>query len=163
MSINLPGILVQFINMCGFEFPEGSETEILQWASKWQRFSEAVTQLVETTTRAADYVKQNNQGPAVDAFSSNFEGENSPLDVSKNLSKAATITGTCLMLIGAAILVLKILMIVDLSVFAAKFWAAIAAIPPTFGGSLSWIPPAQALCQKLIKIGIEMAAQKVLT
>lgn len=163
MSINLPGALVQFINMAGFEFPEGQETEILQWAQKWQRFSNAVTQLVETTTRAADYVKQNNQGPAVSAFTNNFEGDSSPLDVSKNLSKAATVTGTCLMVIGAAILVLKILMIVDLSVFAAKFWAAIAAIKPTFGGSLSWIPPAQALCQKLIKIGIEMAAQKVLT
>lgn len=162
MSITLPGALVQFINMVGFEFPEGQETEILQWATKWQRFADAVTQLVETTTRAADYVKQNNQGPAVTAFTANVEADRSPLDVSRNLSKAATVTGTCLMVIGAAILVLKILMIVDLSVFAAKFWAAIAAIPPTFGGSLSWIPPAQALCQKLIKLGVEMAAQKVL-
>lgn len=162
MSINLPGVLVQFINMCGFEFPEGQETEILQWASKWQRFSDAVTRLVQTSTEAADYVKSRNEGPAVTAFVANFEGDNSPKDVSENLSKAASVTGTCLLVIGAAILVLKILMIVDLAVFAAKFWAAIAAIPATFGASLGWIPPAQMLCQNLIKIGIEMAAKKVL-
>lgn len=162
MSINLPQVLTQFLNMVGFQFPEGKETEIIQWAEKWQRFSDAVTQLVETTSKASAMVKQENSGPAVEAFSANFEDSGSPKDVSENLSKAAKITSTCLLVIGAAILVVKILMIVDLSVFAAQFWAAIAAIPATFGASMGWIPPAQLICQKAIGMGIEVAAKKVL-
>ena len=162
MSITLPGALTMFVNMIGFTFPEGQETEILQWAQKWQRFSDAVTKLFETVDTAANHVRQNNQGAAVEAFSSNFEGQSSPKDVSTNLSKAAKITGTCLLVIGAAILVLKIISIIDLSVFCAKFWAAIAAIPATYGASLGWIPPAQAICKTAVKLAIEMAAKKVL-
>lgn len=162
MSITLPGALVQFANMIGFTFPEGQETEIMQWAQKWQRFSDAVTKLVETTNRAADYVKDNNEGPAQQAFTTNFEGDGSPKDVSENLSKAAKITGTVLLVIGAAILVLKLISIMDLSVFCAKFWHAISMIGPTWGASLGWIPPAQAICQTAVKTAIEMAGKKVL-
>ncbi|AQP47832.1 hypothetical protein BW730_10330 [Tessaracoccus aquimaris] len=162
MSITLPGALTMFTQLIGFKFPEGQETEIMQWAQKWQRFSDAVTKLVEATDRAADEVKNNNKGAAKDAFTSNFESDNSPKDVSKNLSKAAKITGTCLLVIGAAILVLKIISIVDLSVFCAKYWSAIAAIPATYGASLGWIPPAQAICKTAVQLAIETAAKKVL-
>lgn len=162
MSITLPGALTMFTQLIGFKFPEGQETEIMQWAQKWQRFSDAVTKLVESTQKAADYVKDNNQGAAQTAFTQNFEGKNSPKDVSENLSKAAKITGTCLLVVGAAILVLKIISIVDLSVFCAKYWSAIAAIPATYGASLGWIPPAQAICKSAVQMAIEMAAKKVL-
>ncbi len=162
MSINLPGALTMFTQLIGFTFPEGQETEIMQWAVKWQRFADAVTKLVDTTQRAADHVQQNNRGAAVDAFTGNFEGANSPLDVSENLSKAAKVTGTCLLVIGAAILVLKIIAIIDLSVFCAKYWAAIAAIPATYGASLGWIPPAQAICRSAVQVAVETAAKKVL-
>ena len=64
MSITLPGALTMFTQLIGFTFPEGKETEIMQWAQKWQRFSDAVTKLVEATDRAADEVKNNNQGAA---------------------------------------------------------------------------------------------------
>lgn len=162
MSITLPGALTMFTQMIGFTFPEGQETEILAWAQKWQSFADAVTKLVETTQKASDVVRENNRGAAVDAFQRNFEGDNSATDVSKNLSKAAKITGTCLLVIGAAILVLKIISIVDLSVFCAKYWAAIAAIPATYGASLGWIPPAQAICKSAVQLAIETAAKKVL-
>ncbi|NHB85552.1 hypothetical protein G7085_15605 [Tessaracoccus sp. HDW20] len=163
MSINLPGALTMFTQLIGFTFPEGRETEIMEWAVKWQRFSDAVTKLVDTTQRAADHVLEHNQGAAREAFSANFEGDSSPLDVSRNLSKAAKVTGTCLLVIGAAILVLKIISIVDLSVFCAQYWSAIAAIPATYGASLGWIPPAQAICKSAVEMAIEAAAEKVLT
>lgn len=162
MSITLPGALTMFTQLIGFTFPEGKETELLAWAQKWQGFSDAVTRLVETTERAAAVVRDSNRGAAVDAFQRNFEGANSALDVSENLSKAAKITGTCLLVVGAAILVLKIIAIVDLSVFCAKYWAAIAAIPATYGASLGWIPPAQAICRSAVQLAVETAAKKVL-
>ena len=162
MSITLPGALTMFANMIGFQFPEGQETEIMQWARRWQKFADAVTKLVDTADKAANHVKQNNKGAAVEAFNSNYEGKGSPKDVSTNLSKAGKITGTVLLVIGAAILVLKIISIIDLAVFCAKFWAAIAAIPATWGASLGWIPPAQAICKTAVKLAIEMAAKKVL-
>jgi len=162
VSINLPGALTMFTQLIGFTFPEGRETEIMEWAVKWQRFSDAVTRLVDTTQKAADHVRSNNQGAAAEAFAANFEGTSSTLDVSENLSKAAKVTGTCLLVIGAAILVLKIISIVDLSVFCAQYWSAIAAIPATYGASLGWIPPAQAICKSAVEMAIEVAAKKVL-
>lgn len=162
MSITLPGALTMFTQLIGFTFPEGKETEIMQWAQKWQGFADAVTKLVDSTQKAADHIKANNQGGAQAAFEANFEGKNSPSDVAKNLSKAAKITGTCLLVIGAAILVLKLISIVDLSVFCAQYWSAIAAIPATYGASLGWIPPAQAICKSAVQLAIEMAAKKVL-
>ena len=91
-----------------------------------------------------------------------MRGEMKKEIVAEYEKKAAKITGTCLLVIGAAILVLKIISIIDLSVFCAKFWAAIAAIPATYGASLGWIPPAQAICKTAVKLAIEMAAKKVL-
>lgn len=162
MSITLPGALTMFTKLIGFTFPEGKETEIMQWAQKWQGFADAVTKLVDAADKAAAEVKNNNQGAAVEAFTSNYESKNSPKDVSQNLSKAAKITGTCLLVIGAAILVLKIISIVDLSVFCAQYWSAIAAIPATYGASLGWIPPAQAICKSAVQMALELAAKKVL-
>ncbi|MDO5286294.1 MAG: hypothetical protein Q4G45_05660 [Actinomycetia bacterium] len=162
MSVMLPPELSKFLGMIGFEWPEGDEDKIFDWAQRWTAYAGEVDTLVTSLRGARDGIAAENQGPALEAYTKAFSQENGVDDVTKNLAVAGNITGGCLMLIGAAVIALKIAFVVNLVSFAIQVASAIAAAVPTAGASMSWIPIARLIAQKAIEFAINLGIEKLL-
>ncbi len=162
MAVMLPAELSKFLNMVGFEWPEGNEDKVFDWGQAWMDYSTQVGDAHGTAQAARDHVVSVNTGPAVEAFQASFNGSESVEDVGTNLAQAGTICGGCLFVVGAAIIALKIVFVINLVTFAIQFAAAIAAAVPTFGASMSWIPIARLIAQKAIEYGINLGIEKLL-
>lgn len=65
-------------------------------------------------------------------------------------------------MIGVAIIALKIVFVVNLTIFAIEVASAIAAAIPTAGASMSLIPIAEIIAQRAIQFGINMGIEKLM-
>ena len=162
MSLMLPPELSKFLNMIGFEWPEGEEDKIFAWADRWMGYAGEVEGSVQAAQGAHDIVARENAGPAAEAYSRRFSGDDGIADVLKNLAVAGNITGGCLLLIGGAVIVLKGVFVVQLVMFAISVAEAIAAAIPTAGASMSIVPIARLICQRALQYAINLAIEKLL-
>lgn len=162
MAVMLPPELSKFLNMIGFEWPEGNEDKVFDWSQKWTSYGQEVTSIKDASVQAHDSVMQANAGPGVQAFSKNFTSEEQAGKIVKNLGTAATITGGCLIAIAMAIVALKVVFVVNLTIFAIEVASAIAAAIPTFGASMSLIPIAEIVAQRAVQYGISLGIEKLM-
>lgn len=162
MAIMLPPELSKFINYCGFEWPEGNEDRIFEWAGRWQKYGGDVDSVHGTADGAAQHVLTANEGAAVEAFARSMQAEGSVSDVGGNLAVAGTVTGGCLNLIGAAVITLKIVFVVNLTIFAIQLASAIAAAIPTAGASMSVVPLLQLLLSRAIALAVSLGVEQLL-
>ena len=162
MAVMLPPELSKFLNYCGFEWPEGNEDRVFEWGGLWQSYGSQIDGVNQTADGAAQHVIHANEGSAVEAFRRSVTEENSIGDVGNNLAVAGTVTGGCLHLIGAAIIALKIVFVVNLTIFAIQLASAIAAAIPTAGASMSVVPLLQIALSRAIQLGISVAIEALL-
>lgn len=162
MSVMLPPELSKFLNMIGFEWPEGDEDRIFDWGNRWMQYGREVDGAHGIAQGAADHVTAVNTGPGIEAFRRTFDEPDYVADVGQNLGVAGTVTGGCLFVVGAAVIVLKIAFVINLTIFAIQVAAAIAAAIPTAGASMSLIPIAQIIAQRAIQFAISLAIEQVL-
>ncbi len=163
MSLQLPGVLASLLSaISGMKWPEGSETTTFDNGKKWMEYCQQVEQCIDRIEQIVGTVLNNNQGPAMEAFSKDFRAAEGVLDVVKKLAQAGNVLGAILMVVGAIIICLKGVFIANLASCLATIQAAIAAAPATYGASLSWIPPAKQLCAQLLEQGVGMALQKIM-
>lgn len=163
MSVMLPPELSWFLNMVGFEWPEGDEDKIFTWGNRWIQYGGEVDTTHTTATQAYETVAQVNQGPAIEAFKKAFTETDGAQDVAQNLGVAGTVTGGCLFVIGGAVIVLKIAFVINLAIFAIQVASAIAAAIPTAGASMSLIPIARIAAQLAINFAINIAVEALLS
>lgn len=162
MAVMLPPELSRFLNMIGFEWPEGNEDKVFDWGNAWLSYAGEVGSAHGTAQSARDHVGSNNEGPAIEAFLAHFNEPNQLEDVGTNLATAATICGGCLFVVGAAIIALKIAFVVNLVTLAIQVASAIAAAAATFGASMAWIPVARLIAQRAIEFAINLGVEKLL-
>ncbi|WP_026928207.1 hypothetical protein [Granulicoccus phenolivorans] len=163
MSVMLPPELSRFLNLVGFEWPEGDEDRIFEWGNRWTQYGGEVDTTHATATQAFNTVAQVNRGPAVEAFKTSFTEPDGAHDVAQNLGVAGTVTGGCLLLIGGAVIALKIAFVINLVSFAIQVAAAIAAAIPTAGASMTLIPLARIAAQLAINFAINIAVEALLS
>lgn len=162
MAVMLPPELSKFLNMIGFEWPEGNEDKVFDWGGAWMSYAGEVGNGHQTAQGARDHVVSNNEGPAVEAFVAHFNKEGQSEDIGTNLATAATITGGCLYTVGVAIIALKVAFVVNLVALAIQVASAIAAAAATFGASMAWIPVARLIAQKAIEFAINLGVEALL-
>lgn len=162
MAIMLPTEVAHFLQWFGFDWPEGNEDRVFEYAGHWQRFGDRCRAVTEGGMGAEDHVTQGNLGPAIDAFRKRFNTEDGPTRVAADMSVAGPIGSAMLYAMGGIIIALKIVVVVQLVQFAITLAEAIAAAVPTFGASMSIVPLAELIAQRAIEFAINMAAEALL-
>ena len=163
MGLMLPGWLTPLLNaLGGIKWPEGDETKTFTNGQKWMEYCSQVEQCIGKIESVVNNVLQNNQGPAMESFARDFRAAQGVLDVVKKIAQAGNVLGGIMMVVGAVMIAIKGVFIVNLVATMAQITAALAAAVPTFGASLSWIPIAKQICTMLLQEALGMAVQKVM-
>lgn len=162
MSIMLPTELARFLQMIGFEWPEGDEDKVFAYGQRWMEFAGTLDAAAGPGNDSARSVMSDNEGPGVEAFRQRFSAEGGPQDTARSIALGSTICGGTIMVVGAAIIALKVVVIVQLVQFAITFVEAVAAAVPTFGASLTLIPIAELIAQKAIEFAINYGIEQLL-
>ena len=162
MAIMLPGEVSYLLNMLGFEWPEGNEDRIFDYATRWMTYAGEVGSANQLAGQAKTHALTNNFGPAMTAFQQAFDEAEGVRDVAEKLALAGTLTGGCLLLVGVAVIALKIAFVVNLVLLAIQIAEAVAAAAATFGASLAWIPIAKEIARRLLELALNLAIEKLM-
>ncbi len=162
MSIMLPTELAHFLQMIGFDWPEGDEDKVVQYGQQWLTFAGTLDHAAASGIQAAHDVAAQNIGDAVDAFVTKFTSAAGPEATAHSLAQGLTVGGGVITVFAGAIVALKVVVIVQLVQFAITFAEAVAAAVPTCGASLSLIPLAELIASKAIEYAINWGVQQLL-
>jgi hypothetical protein len=136
MGMNLPGELVTFLNMLGYNWPQADEEKLFKMGEKWMGFSGKLDQINQNGQQAASQEHWNH--------------EDGPTKVLTNGSTASTLVGAGLAIVAGIVLALKINVIVQLVILAIQIAQAIATAAVTFGASLAEIPIFQQISRQIV-------------
>jgi hypothetical protein len=150
MGMNLPGELVTFLNMLGYNWPQADEEKLFKMGEKWMGFSGKLDQVNQNGQQAASQVWTQNSGANIQAFQEHWNHEDGPTKVLTNGSTASTLVGAGLAIVAGIVLALKINVIVQLVILAIQIAQAIATAAVTFGASLAEIPIFQQISRQIV-------------
>ena len=162
MAIMLPPELAHFLQMIGFEWPEGNEDKAFEYGGAWLEFAGQLSAAASASGQASGEIAQTNQGIGIDAFKKQMDDAEGPTITARDMAMGVNVGGGICYLIAGAIIALKIVVIIQLVQFAITVTEAIAAAVPTAGASMSLIPIAKIAAQKAIEFALNMAIEKLL-
>jgi hypothetical protein len=162
MGMTLPGELVTFLNILGYNWPQGDEEKLFKMGERWMGFSGTLDKVTDGGHKAASGVWEQNQGANIQAFSDHFNAEDGPTKVLKNGSTASTLVGAGMIVVAGIVLALKINVIVQLVILAVETAQAIATAVVTFGASLAEIPIFQQISRAIVGELINQVIMQVL-
>jgi hypothetical protein len=157
MSLMIPGALADLLNELGYFWPKTQEVEVFDLGQDWLAFGGDVQGLTAQLTPHADRVGTDNQSEAIEAFKTLWAAEDSGPTIAGDGGTGSMVTGACLFVAAALVLVLKITVIVQLIILVVQIIQAIAAAAVTFGGSLLSIP----VFKKLTGMAIDLLVGRV--
>jgi len=162
MGMQLPSELVSILGMLGYDWPESDEEKLFDLAGTWTGMAETISGSVEELNSAARTVIDNNYGSDIDAFSAEWDDEESSGRNIGDTSDPSNVIGIGLTIAAGLILALKIQVIVQLALLAFQIAQAIATAVVTFGASLLQIPIFKTITGMIIDQLVGMATQAVL-
>ena len=157
---DLPGPLVNFLNVIGIEWPYINEDSISQFASLVREFGQAVERTHQDATDAVQQLAQAHQGASTEQMASGW-AELSTAHVNE-IVEAAGIVAAALDAWAAYIVVQKGLAIAQMVEMAVEFFADQAAAVATFGIAEAALPVIIEAGQKVGQSLIQDLEQYVL-
>ncbi|MET7667106.1 hypothetical protein [Micromonospora luteifusca] len=162
MGLTLPGELVSFLSMIGYDWPESDETALFQLAGEWTGMADRINGSVAQLESAARTVLDTNRGESFTAFAEEWnDGESAPRNIA-DATDPTNIIAIGLMAGAGIVLALKIQVIVQLILLAIQIAQAIATAVVTFGASLLEIPIFKMITGMIVDQLIGMAVDAVL-
>jgi hypothetical protein len=162
MGIELPGELADLLNELGYIWPKADEQKLFALGQHWMGFASTLQGLHEDAGAAAQPVWSDNTAAGVDAFQQAWGQDTAGHAVLGRGQAGAQVIGGGLMVCAAAVLALKINVIVQLSLLVIEIIEAIATSEVTFGASLLEVPVFKKLTDMAINFLINQAMEVVL-
>jgi hypothetical protein len=162
MGMTLPADLERILNDLGFTWPEVDETELAAAGSAWASLTGHLHSAASAAQNTIDQLTATNQGPAMDAFLTQWSGQDAPAAVLSDTATGVAAGGAALLVCAAITLALKINTIVNLVILAIEIAQAIATAVPTFGASLAEIPAFKMITQRIIGALINEATAAIM-
>ncbi|MGA4669647.1 hypothetical protein ACPCG0_07630 [Propionibacteriaceae bacterium Y1923] len=128
MALTLPGWLVEAIRYLGKEFPQTNEDALFQWASQLRAMSGVFEQSNAALAQAVSHLQSHNEGPALEAFSSQATGPDSDLVTLDRFGEGTEVAAQGCEICGYAVVTLKGVVLFQLALLA----PALAAGPVSF-------------------------------
>jgi hypothetical protein len=162
VGIQIPTQLGDLLNELGYIWPESDETKLFDLGQQWIGLASTLDSIHEDTDIAARRVWSDNTATAIDAFQQAWTGHNAGSTVLARGASGAQVIGGALIVCAAAVLALKINVIVQLTILAIEIIEAIATVEVTFGASLLEIPAFKKLTDLAINFLINKAMEVIL-
>ncbi|MGD7789595.1 hypothetical protein ACQCX2_14860 [Propionibacteriaceae bacterium Y1700] len=162
MAVMLPPEVSGLLHLLGYEWPEGNEDRVMEMAAGWQSFAAALDQQVSLGEQARQHVVGANEGPAIEAFGAAFAEVDAASTVTQDLGSGSATIGSCLYVMAAAIVTLKVVVVIQLALLAISIAQAIAAAVPTAGASLTLVPLMKIATQLALNVAINQAVNAVM-
>ncbi|PRY59531.1 MULTISPECIES: WXG100-like domain-containing protein [Glycomyces] len=162
MGMQLPSELITLLGVLGYEWPESDEESMFKLGGEWTAMADQLDAKIESLQVAARTVVENNTGAHIDAFQTEWEGEESSASNLADAGDPANKVNIALTVMAGIVLALKIQIIVQLAILAVQIAWAIATAPVTFGASLAQIPIFKEIAGIIIEQLLDMAIGRVL-
>lgn len=162
MGMQLPGEVREILAVCGFTWPEGDETKLLELGQTWTTLSGQIDGHALTADSAATAVWTENKAEMVDAFRAKWTGDASPVHRLAQGGTGADIIGAGLMVCAGIVLALKVNVIVQAVLTLIAIAEAIAAAFVTFGASAALVVVLREALKRLLDWLLNEAIGKVL-
>lgn len=153
MSIMLPGIVADALDILGFTWPNLDEDKIREHARAWKTFAADLEYVISDTDRAARTVAQDNHGESINAFTQHWAGVGGQGDL-REAADAANLVGDALEIFAGIVEGLKYAVIAEAS-------ATAALIVGTAGAALLARGALTAVLRKLKKEAIEEILDRI--
>ncbi|WP_445163555.1 WXG100-like domain-containing protein [Mycobacterium sp. Dal123C01] len=145
MTLRIPESLQWLAYLTGSEWPKGDESAMFQIGEYWHEAAGRLKALIpelDQANRKTDAVLTGEAGAAAQAtFALLLEGDYSV----EKLVEAVAALGDLASNAGTQIEYTKLQIITSLAIAGAEISYALACAPATFGASLSWVPPIEAI------------------
>ena len=163
MTLQIPGPLQWLAYLTGSEWPQGDESAMFRIAQYWRDSADELAELIPELNRVRHQTSSVLSGATADAAAENFrllfDGDYS---VDK-LADAMSALGELCKNAGTEIEYTKLQIITSLAIAGAEIAYAIACAPATFGGSLSWIPPIEAITLATVRVLVSQLLKRLTT
>jgi hypothetical protein len=154
--------LADLLNELGYLWPKSDEDQLFALGQDWIKFSATLPAVHEDASASAGQVWRDNTAEAVDAFRQAWSGEDAGVAALLRGHAGAQAVGGGLMVCAAAVLALKVNVVVQLTILAAEIIEAIATTEVTFGASLLEIPAFKKLTDLAINFLVNKAMEAIL-
>jgi hypothetical protein len=161
MTLQIPGSLQWLAYLTGSEWPKGDESAMFRIGEYWHESANELTSLIPELDQVRGETTTVLSGATADAAADNFrllfDGDYS---VDK-LADAMSALGDLAKNAGTQIEYTKLQIITSLAIAGAEIAYAIACAPFTFGESLSWIPPIEALTMAAVRLSVSQLLKRL--
>lgn len=160
--LDLPPALGELLNMLGFNWPMSNESALFEIGQAWIELPDAIDGVLTSAADNGKQIWEENIGPAVEAFTAWWDGEDSPAKVLSEGTVGMYLAGAGMMICAAVVLALKIAVIVQLAILAVQIAAAIAAATATFGIGAAALPALYQMGRNFISNLLQEAVMRLL-
>ncbi|OBA57210.1 hypothetical protein A5647_24340 [Mycobacterium sp. 1100029.7] len=162
MGIEIPAGLQWVSYLAGEKWPQGDETAMFQigddWNSSAQQISDLIPKLQQAQSQTASAVTGETASAVADQFQSLLSGDSS-ID---NLASAMSSLGSLATQTGTQIQYTKLQILSTLGIAAAEIAYALSSVEWTFGASLAWIPPIEAITMAVVRQLVSQLVKRIL-
>ena len=162
MGLMIPGELADLLNELGYIWPKSDETKLFELGQQWIDFASGVDQIAQDADTSAALAWSSNRGEAIEAFKRYWSADDAPSKSGHSGTNGSFAVGGALIVCAAAVLALKINVIVQITILVIEIAEAVATAVPTFGASLLEIPVFKKLTDMVINLLISEAMEVVL-
>ncbi|MEC4764349.1 NUDIX domain-containing protein, partial [Mycobacterium sherrisii] len=151
MGIEIPAGLQWVAYLAGEKWPKGDETAMFQISDDWnassQQMLDVVPKLQQAQAQAASAVTGQTAGGVATQFQTLLSGDTSI----QNLASSMSALGDLAKNGGAQIQYTKLQILSTLAIAAGEIAYALSSVEWTFGASLAWIPPIEAITIAVVR------------
>jgi hypothetical protein len=162
VSIQIPVREAELLNDLGYFWPEVDEDKVSALAKLWLELASTLQKIVTDAEAAATRVVRENVAQSMDAFRMLWRRDDTGAVVLGRGQTGALAIAGALAVCAAAVVALKINVIVQLGLLVVEIIQAIATAEVTFGASLLEIPAFKSLTGLAINYLISQAMKVIL-
>ena len=162
MGIEIPAGLQWVSYLAGEQWPKGDETAMFQigddWNSSSQQMSDLVPKLQQAQSQTASVVTGQTASAIAAQFQSLLSGDTSV----QNLASSMSSLGSLATQTGTQIQYTKLQILSTLAIAAGEIAYALSSVEWTFGASLAWIPPIEAITIAVVRQLVSQLIKRLL-
>ncbi|MEE6176794.1 WXG100-like domain-containing protein [Mycobacterium sp. 050134] len=163
MGIEIPPGLQWVSYLAGEAWPKGDETAMFQIGNDWINSSQQMSALVATLEPVQSETLSVVSGQTASAVAAQFQSLLSGDSSIQNLADQMSSLGGLARQTGTEIQYTKLQILSSLALAAAEIAYALASVDWTFGASLAWIPPVEAITMAMVRALVTTLLRRIST
>jgi hypothetical protein len=162
VGIEIPAGLQWVSYLAGEQWPKGDETAMFQLGDDWNGASGQLSGLIASVQQVQSQTASAVSGQTASAVAGQFESLLSGDSSIASLVSSMSALGSLATQTGTQIQYTKLQILTSLGIAAAEIAYALSSVEWTFGASLAWIPPVEAITMAVVRALVSQLVKRLL-